>query len=124
MRVIGFAWKGDDTPVEYPVLRIRDLQDGQVAARTTGTALGQFRFDNLHGGTYLIELLDTESRVLAVGQPLVVLPGETVTTFIRLSDAAVTDDSLFGRSAPDVVQTAADAPVRPVGGGRAASNEG
>ena len=87
VRVIGFAWKADDTPVAYPVLRIRDLQDGQVAARTTGTALGEFRFDSLHGGTYLIELLDTESRILAVGQPLVVLPGETVATFIRLSDA-------------------------------------
>ena len=124
VRVVGFAWKGDDTPVEYPVLRIRDLQEGQVVARTTGTALGQFRFDSLNGGTYLIELLDTESRILAVGQPLVVLPGETVATFIRLSDAAVTDDSLFGGSAPAVVQTAADARVRPVGGGRAASNEG
>ena len=122
--MIGFAWKGDDTPVEYPALQIRDLQDGRVVARTTGTALGQFRFDNLRGGAYLIELLDAESRVLAVGQPLVVLPGEAVATFIRLSDGAVTDGSqLFGGSAPAVVQTAANVPVRPIGGGFAASNE-
>ena len=124
VRVVGFAWNGDDAPVEYPVLRIRDLQDGQVVGRTTGTALGQFRFDGLTGGAYLIELLDIESRVLVVGQPLVVLPGETVATFIRLSDAVVTDASeLFGGSAPTVVQTAADAQVRPIGGGYAASNE-
>ena len=136
VRVIGFAWNADDTPVAYPVLRIRDLQDGQVAARTTGTALGEFRFESLHGGTYLIELLDTESRILAVGQPLVLLPGETVATFIRLSDAAVTDafirlldagvtddSQVFDGSAPALVQTADDAQVPAIGGGRAASNE-
>ena len=69
VRVIGFAWNGDDTPVEHPVLRIRDLQNGQVAGHTTGTALGRFSFDSLTGGAYLIELLDIESRILAVGSP-------------------------------------------------------
>ena len=82
---VGFVWKGDDTPVEHPVLRIRNLQDGQVAARTTGSVLGEFRFDGLDGGSYLIELLDPDDRLLAVGQPLFVLSGETVGTFIRLS---------------------------------------
>ena len=76
------------------------------------------------GGTYLIELLDTESRILAVGQPLVVVPGETVATFIRLSDAAVTDGSLFGGSAPQLISTATDADVTAIGGGYAASIEG
>ena len=124
VRVIGVAWKADDTPLEYPVLRIRSLQDGQVAARTTGTMLGEFRFDRLDGGSYLIELLDTDDRVLAVGHPLVVLPGETVGTFIRLSDSAVSNAPLFGGgSAPVVVQTASDARVAALGGGYAASNE-
>ena len=40
VQVVGFAWNEDDTPVEYPVLRIRDLQKGRVAGRTTGTAIG------------------------------------------------------------------------------------
>ena len=93
--VVGFVWKGDDTPVEHPVLRIRNLQDGQVAARTTGSVLGEFRFDRLDGGSYLIELLDPDDRILAVGQPLFVLPGEAVGTFIRLSTEGGSIDSRF-----------------------------
>jgi hypothetical protein len=107
------------------VLRIRDLQEGREAGRTTGTATGRFSFDSLNGGAYLIELLDAKDRILAVGQPLVVIPGETVATVIRLSDTAVTGDSqLFGGSAPGLLEAANNAPVRPVGGGFAASNEG
>ena len=124
VRVVGFAWKGDDTPVEYPMLRIRNLQDGLVAARTTGSALGEFRFDQLSGGSYLLELVDSKGGLLAVGQPLVLLPGETVGTFIRLSDSAVANEAqLFGGSAPALVQTAAAADVTAIGGGFPASNE-
>ncbi len=123
MQVVGVAWESDGTPVAYPVLQIRNLQAGLVAARTTGTQLGEFRFDSLPGGVYLIELLDLHSDILAVGQPLSVSPGETVITFIRLSDAVTGDSPLFGWSAPAVVETAADASVRPIGGGYAASNE-
>ncbi len=152
--------------MSYPLLQIRNLEDGQVVGRTTGTESGEFSFDGLAGGVYLIELLDTESRVLAVGQPLVVLPGETVATFIRLPDTADRilaiaswqsvnavgqprevgpplmvqpdepvgtstslratrgfDGGLFGGTAERVVETAVDAQVPAIGGGRAASNE-
>ena len=123
VQVVGVVWKSDDTPVEHPVLRIRNLQEGRAVARTTGTALGEFRFDRLEGGLYLIELLDESDRVLAVGQPLLVLPGETVGTFIRLRADRPFDEALFRGSAPVVVETAADAQVPAIGGGDAASNE-
>ena len=123
VHVVGVAWESDGTPVAYPVLRIRNLQGGLVAARTTGTELGEFRFDSLPGGVYLIELLDVHSDILTVGQPLSVSPGETVITFIRLTDAVIGGSELFGWSAPALVETAADASVRAIGGGYAASNE-
>jgi hypothetical protein len=124
VRVVGVAWKSDDTPVEYPVLRIRNLQSGRVVARTRGTALGEFRFDRLEGGLYLIELLDDNDRVLAVGQPLAILPGEAVGTFLRLRADGSFDVGLFDGSAPTVVETAANAEVPAIGvRGRAASNE-
>ena len=120
-RVVGVVWHADDTPVVYPMLRIRNLQNGEVAARTTGTALGEFRFDTLSGGSYLIELLDSDRDILAVGQPLVVLPGETVGTFIR--EDSVVQVRQLGGSAPTLLQTAAAADVTAVGGGFAASRE-
>ena len=54
---------------------------------------------------------------------MTVLPGETVSTFIRLSNAVIGGSPLFSGSAPALVQTAADASVRPIGRGYAASNE-
>ena len=124
-RVVGVAWDSDDTPVEYPVLRIRNLQSGLVVARTSGTALGEFRFDRLEGGLYLIELLDDNDRVLGLGQPMVIQPGQTVGTFIRLRADRSFDVGLFdGSLAPTVVETAANAEVPAIGvRGRAASNE-
>ena len=129
--VVGVVWNEDGTPVAHPVLQIRDLQDGRVVARTIGSGLGEFRFDRLDGGSYLIELIDHDDGVLAVGQPLFLLAGETVGTYIRLStqggpvDArlAAAGSELFAGSAPDVVQTAAHARVTTLGGGSAASNE-
>jgi hypothetical protein len=123
VQVLGFAWNEDDTPVDYPVLRIRDLQKGREAGRTTGTATGRFSFDRLGGGVYLIELIDSKDHIVAVRQPLVVIPGETVGTFIRIDDT-VGDLDLFGGSAPGLLEAATNARVRPVGGGFAPSNEG
>jgi hypothetical protein len=134
VQVVGFAWNADHTPVAYPLLRIRDLQDGLVVANATGTELGEFRFNGLSGGSYLIELVDASDGVLAVGQPLSLLPGETVNTFIVLVDvdgmadrfalAGGTGAQRFDESAPAVVQAATGAQVSPIGGGNnAASNE-
>ncbi len=105
------------------MLRMRNLQDGGIEASTTGTAFGEFRFDTLSGGSYLIELLDSDLDILAVGQTLTVLSGETVGTFIRLGDVVVPNEVRQpGRSVPALVQTAA-ADVTVIGGGFAASRE-
>jgi len=133
VQVVGFAWHGDYKPVEYPRLRICDLQDGRVVASTTGTVLGEFSFIGLSGGSYLIELVDDDDRVLAVGQVLALLPGETVSTFViwvegladqRFALAGSSGTRRFGGSAPAVVQAASGAQVTALGGGsNAASNE-
>ena len=77
-QVVGVASNEDGTPLEYPQLRIRDLQDGQVVASITGTVLGEFMFIGLNPGSYLVELIDANDHVLGVGQPLTLLPGDTV----------------------------------------------
>ena len=133
VEVVGFAWHGDYRAVKYPRLRIRDLQDGRIVASTTGTVLGEFSFIGLSGGSYLIELVDDDDRVLAVGQALALVPGETVSTFViwvegladqRFALAGSGGTRRFGGSAPAVVQAASGAQVTGLGGGsNAASNE-
>lgn len=41
----------------YPRLVIRDLINGKVAGETTDTKTGEFRFEGLSAGAYVIELL-------------------------------------------------------------------
>ena len=129
--MVGFVWTDADTPVAYPRLAIRELTDGRVAARTTGTDLGEFRFDGLASGSYVIELLDDADRVQAVGQPLTVVAGDTVGTFLMVSGltvglaptAARTIEPDFRGAASDVFQSADAANVPGAGGGNAASSE-
>jgi hypothetical protein len=128
--VVGFVWQRDDLPVEYPRLRIRDLRNGEIAGRTVGSAAGEFRFDQLAGGLYLIELVEAGDRLLAVGQPLDVVSGETVGTFIRLGGAGVFGLSAglagidrFGGALSQVVDAGTTGGISPIGGGNATSNE-
>lgn len=128
VEVVGLVWNEMGTPVEYPQLQLRDLQDGMVVASTTGTVLGEFSFIGLSGGFYLIELVDDDDRVLAVGQALTVLPGETVSSFViwveGLTDQRFAVGGSSGTRRLDVVQAASDAQITGLGGGsNAASNE-
>lgn len=114
VRVIGVAWQDDGTAVPYPQLQIRNLENGQVVARTTGTESGEFSFDGLAEGVYVIELLDEDGRVVDVGQPMVLASGQTFGMF--LSSPAVARSFAGGGGAgggftPGVDETAADQPT-------------
>lgn len=125
--VVGYAWYRNDRPVEHPVLRIRDLRNGEIVGQTVGSERGEFRFDQLTAGLYLLELIGEGDTLLAVGQPLDVRSGETVGTFILLGAAPAADQfglasiERFGGSASQVIEAGAGVPV--IGGGNAASNE-
>ena len=82
--ILGGAWNADNTPIPEARLRLRNVITGRVEATTIGDAGGQFRFSNIEGGTYVVELVNDRGRVLTVGHPFVVAPGETVATFVRL----------------------------------------
>lgn len=68
VRIVGFVWTEDDRPVAFPRLVIRDLANGDVIEETTGTRTGEFRFEGLRAGTYVIELLgDSVPSTYSVG---------------------------------------------------------
>lgn len=67
VQVVGFVWTDDDRPVPYPRLVIRDLTDGTIVGTTIGTERGEFRFEGLRAGTYVIELLDRGAAPVTYG---------------------------------------------------------
>lgn len=123
--VMGAAWNADNAPLKGARVRLRNVLSGQIEASAVANDAGQFAFDNVEGGTYIVELVNEGGKVLAVGHPFTISAGETVATFVRLSTKAPWIEGFFTNAAAAAISTAASegitaiAPVaRPVSAGR------
>ncbi len=105
--VRGAAWNADNSPIPNARLRLRDVATGRIAATTIANDLGQFTFDNIEGGSYVIELVSETGKILTVGHTFVVSPGETVATFVRLGARVPWFDGFFANAASAVAASAA-----------------
>jgi hypothetical protein len=104
--VVGYLWSADSTPIPSGALRLRDVSSGRVALTTYSNENGEFMFDDIDGGSYVVEYVDARSNVLAVGSPFSVSAGETVSTLVRLG-ARRTLGGFFASTAAAVVASAA-----------------
>jgi hypothetical protein len=105
--VLGVAWKMDNTPIPGARVQLRNLVSGKVEATTVANQAGQFMFTRIEGGTYVVELLGENGRIVTVGHAFVIAPGETVATFVRLGTKAPWFTGFFGNAASAVASTAA-----------------
>lgn len=113
--VHGVVWNADNTPFPNSTVRLRNLQTGRVDAAVTANEEGRFTFDNLDGGSYVIELVDGGGKVIALGQTFRIEPGETVATFIRLGVRQPRLAGLFSNAAAAVISAASSAGVTAIG---------
>ena len=105
--IIGSAWTADNTPIKQASLRLRNLVTGKVLATTVADDAGQFSFDNVPGGSYVVELLDGSGRVEVVGQALTIAQGETVATFVRMGAKVPWFTGFFSNAVTAVTAAAA-----------------
>lgn len=105
--VLGAAWKVDNTPIPGAWLQLRNLVSGKVETTTIADQAGQFTFTRLEAGTYVVELLGENGKVLTVGHAFVIAPGETVATFVRLGTKVPWFTGFFSNAASAVASTAA-----------------
>jgi hypothetical protein len=82
--VRGVAWNSDNSPIPSAKVRLRNTQSGRVEANSITAGDGQFAFDPVEGGSYVVELVGDNDKVMAVGQSFRVEAGEAVATFVRL----------------------------------------
>jgi hypothetical protein len=87
-QVMGYLWTANNGAITDASVQIRNTVTNVVEAVTKTNAAGEFVFQNVNPGEYLIEYVsDTAKRSLvALGHPFTVSPGETVATFVRLSN--------------------------------------
>jgi len=105
--IMGVAWNADDSPIKNARLRLRNAVTGRVEAATTANEAGQFTFENIEGGTYVVELVRESGKVLTVGHPFTIAPGETVATFVRLGTKVPWFNGFFSNAASAVASSAA-----------------
>jgi hypothetical protein len=105
--VIGSAWKVDNTPIPGARVQLRNLVTGKVEGIAVADQAGQFTFSRIEGGTYAVELLGENGKIVTVGHAFVIAPGETVATFVRLGTRVPWFSGFFSNAASAVASTAA-----------------
>lgn len=103
----GAAWNADNSPIPNARLRLRDVATGRIAATTVANDVGQFTFDRVEGGSYIIELVSETGKILTVGHTFIVAPGETVATFVRLGAKVPWFEGFFANAGSAVAASAA-----------------
>jgi hypothetical protein len=115
--VIGTVWNRDETPMAHARLRLRDVTSGQVVRTTEADEVGRFTFVKVAPGSYIVELVDRNGNVLALGQMFSVGPVETVATLIRLGAQAPWYAGFFSNAAAAALASAAALGLTALGNG-------
>lgn len=127
--ILGAAWNVDNTPIKDASLRLRNVVTGKIEAITKANEAGQFAFENVNGGSYVVELVTASGKIQTVGHVFTIAPGETVATFVRVGTKVPWGTAFFNNTAGAVSSSAASegitaiVPVAycsspPCGGGR------
>jgi len=109
--IVGSAWNVDNSPIKFANLRLRDVVEGRIAAITKANEVGEFTFEDVAAGSYLVELVNESGKVETIGQVFTIAPGETVATFVRLNSRVPWIATFFKNTAGAVAATAATAGI-------------
>jgi Carboxypeptidase regulatory-like domain len=113
--VLGNAWKADNTPLPNARVRLRNVATARAVATATANESGRFTFNNLEAGSFAVELLNDQDKVIAIGQVFTIAQGETIATFVRLASRAPGLGGLFSNIATTAVTAASSLGVTALG---------
>ena len=87
--VVGSVWSPTNTGMAGVAVGLRNVVTGEVVTTITDDA-GDYSFDEVHEGTYLVEVTeDQDGNVVALGDLFTVRPGETVAVFMKVPAEAM-----------------------------------
>jgi len=105
--ILGVVWNVDNTPIPGARVQLRNLVSGKVDGTAVANQAGQFAFNQIEGGRYVVELLGANGKVTTVGHAFVVAPGQSVATFVRMGTKVPWFNGFFGNAASAVAVAAA-----------------
>ena len=105
--ILGVVWNVDNTPIPGARVQLRNLVSGKVDASAVANQTGQFTFSQIEGGRYVVELIGQNGKIVTVGHPFVIAPGESVATFVRMGTKVPWFTGFFNNAATAVTSSAA-----------------
>ena len=127
--VMGYLWTANNSPVSNATVQLRNTVTGEVEMYTKTNAYGEYLFNNLDTGSYVIEYTNNAvaetaqtavgaaskatDNIVALSQPFkIVEPGQVIPTFVRtVNNVAIVIPDVSSNVAATAVQTAATAGV-------------
>jgi hypothetical protein len=87
-QIMGYLWTSNNGAMTNASVQIRNTVTNAVEKVATTNAAGEFVFQNITPGEYVIEYVGDSAgkSILAIGHPFTVSPGETVATFVRVTN--------------------------------------
>ena len=135
-RVIGRVLDILQAPVSYAHVQLRNLNSGTIVAEGNANANGEYAFSVIEPGTFVVEMVMSDYRVLALSNAGSLARYQTLNTVIQLPgrwDGAsrsmsmlVSPTAFFGISSArsmtsSTLALAADSEIRPVDSGEPVS---
>jgi hypothetical protein len=105
--VMGAAWNVNNTPIPAARVQLRNVVTGKIAGTAVADDAGRFSFTSIESGTYVVELVGANGKILTVGHAFAVGSGETVATFVRLAAQTPWYAGFFSNAAAAAASTAA-----------------
>ncbi len=83
--VVGSVWSPRDEGVPDMTVRLRDFVLGEISAVTWTNEAGDFAFEQVASGTYILEVAEqVDGNPVALGDIFTIGPDETVAIFVKL----------------------------------------
>jgi len=102
----GVVVDGEQKPLKFARLRLRNLDANEIEQVANADALGEFSFVAKPGVPYVVEFADETGRVVAVGDVVRSSVGEVASTLVVLPSRVPTLAGLFGGTALTVMTAA------------------
>jgi hypothetical protein len=109
--ISGAAFHADNRPIARAKLQLRNVVSGALSARAVANDAGQFVFQGIPPGIYIVELTSGNGKVLAVSDAVAVARAESATTFVRENGKPGSLENLFANAAIAVSTAAATAGI-------------
>jgi hypothetical protein len=107
----GTAVDANSVPYPGATIRLRNLVTNQVEQSTVGNQFGQFSFIAQPEVPYVIEVLDRQGNLLAVGDVITVQVGEVAAAAVTIPARVPALAGLFGSTATAVLSAASLATI-------------